>query len=41
MSSPNDVITSNFFFDLESTHQDLPYEVLHDMVPYGTFDFKI
>jgi hypothetical protein len=29
------------FVDLESTHQGLSYEVLHDMVPYGTFDFKI
>ena len=29
------------FVDLESTYQDLSYEVLHDMVPYGTFDFKI
>ena len=29
------------FIDLESTHQDLSYEVLHDMVPWGTFDFKI
>jgi hypothetical protein len=29
------------FVDLESTHQDLLYEVLYDMVPYGTFDFKI
>ena len=29
------------FLDLESTHQDLSYEVLLDMVPYGTFDFKI
>jgi hypothetical protein len=27
--------------DLESTHQDLSNEVLHDMVLYGTFDFKI
>jgi hypothetical protein len=27
--------------NLESTHQDLSYEVLHDMVPYGTFDLKI
>jgi hypothetical protein len=40
MTSPNDVIASNFV-DLESTHQDLSYEVLHDMVPYGTFNFKI
>jgi hypothetical protein len=31
----------NFFVDLESTYQDLSYEVLHDMVPYGIFDFKI
>jgi hypothetical protein len=29
------------FDDLESTYQDLSYEVQHDMVPYGTFDFKI
>jgi hypothetical protein len=31
------------FVDLEITHQDLSYEVLHDMVPYGTctFNFKI
>jgi hypothetical protein len=29
------------FVDLESTHHVLSYEVLHDMVPYGTFDFKI
>jgi hypothetical protein len=27
--------------NLESTHQDLSDEVPHDMVPYGTFDFKI
>jgi hypothetical protein len=27
--------------DLESTHPVLSYEVLHDMVPYGTVDFKI
>jgi hypothetical protein len=27
--------------DLASTHQDLSNEVVHDMVPYGTFDFKI
>jgi hypothetical protein len=31
----------NFFVDLKSTHQDLSYDVLHNMVPYGTFDFKI
>ena len=31
----------NIFVDLESTYQDLLYYVLHDMVPYGTFDFKI
>jgi hypothetical protein len=30
-----------YFVDLESTHQDLSYEVLHDIVPYGTFDLKI
>ena len=30
-----------FFVDLESTHQDLSYDVQQDMVPYGTFDFKI
>jgi hypothetical protein len=41
MTSPNDVITSIFFVDLKSTHQDLLYGVLHNMVPYGTFDFKI
>jgi hypothetical protein len=29
------------FVDLESTHQDLSYDVQHDMVPYGNFDFKI
>jgi hypothetical protein len=29
------------FVDLESTHQDLSYDVQHDMVPYSTFDFKI
>jgi hypothetical protein len=29
------------FVELESTHQDLSYDVLHDMVPYGTFNFKI
>jgi hypothetical protein len=29
------------FVDLESTCQDLSYEVLHDMTRYGTFDFKI
>ena len=29
------------FVDLESTYQDLSYDVQHDMVPYGTFDFKI
>ena len=29
------------FVDLESTHQDLSYEVQHDMVLYGTCDFKI
>jgi hypothetical protein len=29
------------FVDLESTHQDLTYDVLHDMVPYGTFGLKI
>jgi hypothetical protein len=29
------------FVDLESTHPDISYEVLHDMVPYGTLDFKI
>jgi hypothetical protein len=29
------------FVDLESPYQVLSYEVLHDMVPYGTFDFKI
>ena len=29
------------FVDLESTHQDLSYDVQLDMVPYGTFDFKI
>ena len=29
------------FVDLESTHQDVSYDVQHDMVPHGTFDFKI
>ena len=29
------------FVDLESPYQDLSYEVLHDMVPYGSFDLKI
>jgi hypothetical protein len=29
------------FADLESTHKDLSYDIQHDMVPYGTFDFKI
>jgi hypothetical protein len=29
------------FVDLERTDQDLSYEVQHDMVRYGTFDFKI
>jgi hypothetical protein len=29
------------FVDLESTHQGLSYDVQYDMVPYGTFDFKI
>jgi hypothetical protein len=29
------------FVDLENTHQDISYEVLHDMVPYGTIDLKI
>jgi hypothetical protein len=29
------------FVDLESTHQDLSYDVLHNMVLYGTCDFKI
>jgi hypothetical protein len=28
------------FLDLESTHQDLSYEVKHDMVLYGSCDFK-
>jgi hypothetical protein len=31
----------NCFVDLESTHQGLSYEVLHNVVPYGTFDLKI
>jgi hypothetical protein len=30
-----------FFVDVESTRQYLSYDVQHDMVPYGTFDFKI
>jgi hypothetical protein len=29
------------FVDLDSTYQDLSYEVLHNMVPYGTFHLKI
>jgi hypothetical protein len=29
------------FVDLESTHQDLSYEVRQDMVQYGTFEFKV
>jgi hypothetical protein len=29
------------FVDLESTHQDLSYDVPHDIVLYGAFDFKI
>jgi hypothetical protein len=31
MASPN--LNVKTFADLESTHQDLSYEVLHDMVP--------
>ena len=27
--------------DLESTHQELSYDILHDIVPHGTFNFKI
>jgi hypothetical protein len=27
--------------DLESTHQGLSYEVLHDIVPFDTVDLKI
>jgi hypothetical protein len=31
-----------FFVDLESTHQDLSYEVLHDMVPsISKFDLGV
>jgi hypothetical protein len=43
MTSPNIVIKVTMFVDLESTHLDLSYEVLNDMVPHGTctFDFKI
>ena len=41
MTSLNDVISSKFFVDLESAYQNLSYEVLHDMVQYGTFDLKI
>jgi hypothetical protein len=29
------------FVDLESTYKDLLYDVQHDMVPNGSFDFKI
>jgi hypothetical protein len=31
----------NIFVDLNSTHEDLSNDIQHDMVPYGTFDFKI
>jgi hypothetical protein len=31
----------NFFVYLETIYQDLSYDVQHNMVPYGTFDFKI
>jgi hypothetical protein len=31
----------NFSVDLESVYQDLSYDIQHDIVPYGTFDFKI
>jgi hypothetical protein len=41
MTSTIEVITLNFFVDLETTHQHLSYEVLHDMISYGTFDFKM
>jgi hypothetical protein len=29
------------FVDLESTYEGLSYDVQHDMVPCGAFDFKI
>jgi hypothetical protein len=34
-------VLCHFFVDLKSTHQDISYDVLHDMVLYDTYDFKI
>jgi hypothetical protein len=40
--SRNDVITSTFFVDLESIHQGLSFEVLHDIVTSNSkFDLGV